>query len=64
MITDGKTLSDCLSQINVTLAAGASEKKRNAPTTILNRFLLSHNNGWAKHMAQAQPEDIVDFLCW
>ena len=63
MIIDDKALNIRFLQFEKAQAARASEKRRNATTILFNRFLRSLNNGVTKHVAQAHPKDMVDFLC-
>ena len=62
MIIDEKALYIRFLQFKKAQAAGDSEKTRNATTIMFNRFLQSRNNGGAKHMAQAQPKDMVELF--
>lgn len=41
-----------------------SIKRRGVTADLFSRFLISRVGGGAKYIENAQPQDVVDFLCW
>ncbi|CAM9646805.1 unnamed protein product, partial [Sphacelaria rigidula] len=46
------------------MAASASAKRQDSTTELINRFLASRPGFGPKYWTEAQPTDIVAFLCW
>ena len=64
MHVDEKAIDKRAEQFHAAVAALASVRSRNQSTDLFNRFLGSRVGKGAKHMAAAQPTDILEFLCW
>ena len=64
MLVDEKAIERREEQFHAAVAALASVKSRNQTTDLFNRFLRSRVGKGARHMAAAQPIDVLQFLCW
>ena len=64
MRIDEEAIERRAEQFHNAQAALASVRSRNQSTDLFNRFLRSRVGQGAKHMATAQPTDILEFLCW
>lgn len=61
---DEQALGARVDQFHAAIAESTSEKRRDAVTDLFARFLKSRVGTGHTHMADAQPKDVLDFLCW
>lgn len=61
---DEKALQIRAKEFRDTMAALESIKRRGITADVFSRFLISRDGGGAKYIENAQPQDVVDFLCW
>jgi len=64
MLIDEEALSERRSQFQTVMSSRASAKSKVASTSLFGTFLTSRAGGGARTLETAQPEDVLDFLCW
>lgn len=52
------------SQFRKALVNKASQKSRSATMELFSKFLASRKTGRVVLLEEAQPQDVIDFLCW